>query len=130
MGVGTGAVKFFHLAEDPRVGRCRTANHDGVATGLLAKRLRGFGSKHVPVSDHRNPHGILNLGDHVPARAAAITLQTGAPVNGDRFHSALFRDARDGHSDNFLVAPADADLAGKGNRDGRPDFPEYRLEQG
>src|SRR5947209_11525130 len=92
--VTSGIAVLANLAEDPRIRRSSTADHDGVAPGLLHYGDRIFRRADITIADHRNGYGIFDRGNPLPAGIAALALLAPAGVQGYGLQAARLAHAR------------------------------------
>src|ERR1035441_4083021 len=99
-----------YLAEDPRIGRCRAADHDRIAIRLGHHADSVLRRVDVAVSDDWDVHGGFHFGDTRPIGLAAIALLTRAGMQRYSHHSAILGQPRQADSDQLPVVPAGAEL--------------------
>ena len=91
-------------------GGSAAADHHRVAAGLRNHGGSVFRRAHIAVADDGNCHRVLHRGNPLPVRLSAVALLAGASVQGDRSQPAVLGHLREVDVDNFLVAPAGAEL--------------------
>src|SRR5271170_7223885 len=72
LGVAASGEVVGDLAEDPGIGGCGAADHDGVAIGFGDHAHGVLRSANVAIADDRNFYGGFYVTNHVPVSGAGV----------------------------------------------------------
>ena len=81
-----------------------------------------FAGKHIPVCNHRDGEGGLDLSDYVPIGPAGVHLGTGAAVNGHGGHAGVLKHFGKLHAVDVSFVPTLANFHRYRNAARTPDY--------
>src|ERR1700681_2203438 len=117
-----------NLSEDPRIRRCRAADHHGIAASLRDQTYCILGSADIAVADHGNTNGLLYRADHAPVGHSRVTLHARARMYGNGLDTHLLGHSRDVNRHDAVFIPPGTDFDRKGNANGSADGTEKSFQ--
>ena len=104
----SGLEEVFCVAEDPGILHRGTTDHDAAHVCGVAALLDVFARGDISIPDHWDRNKLAALIDHFPIGKAGVALRTGAAVNGNRLHPAVFEDVANFGCVDEILLPSDS----------------------